>query len=416
MRVPGRIGILSLFFIGCGTSNGGADGGMPDVAVADAGSKDAAPEDLGPPDVFMPAPHQLFPQLPSGSGQVLSPLRLVTLSDPSDTESTRLVSFGAALVNSRWFAAVSQSYGLGAGTALGVQGSTIAPDAVFDRAAIQAYIDQAIQTNGAAAPDGHTVYALYLPDGPVLKFEDGSLNTGCSGLFGYHQTYGTMGDAFAVMQRCSPPRQETAEDFLTEVASHEIIEAATDPALMSWTLGTAPASRADASLWLSLPENGDLCEHTRWSEGGFSYQRIFDDHAASKGGDPCIPALAVPYFSTTSTGGWYRASPGRTVSVRLTGWSTAPVKSWFIRGIVFGESEQGFRVRVSSSTSATIQGVKVPTTNNGLTSTVSIQVPGSASSGSWGIAEIDSYRRDAQDGVLPGEDLYHLWLVGVYVP
>src|SRR4029077_8732859 len=75
-------------------------------------------------------------------------------------------------------------------------------------------------------------------------------------------------------------------------------------------------------------ENGDVCESTRYGEGGFYYQRIFSNAAAGTHGDPCVPTLDVAYYNATTAANWYLATGGVTIPVR--GWSTAAGSDWAV--------------------------------------------------------------------------------------
>src|SRR5262249_3116358 len=157
----------------------------------------------------------------------------------------------------------------------------------FTQAEMKQYIADAVAAAvPSPAPDGHTVYVLYLPPGSMMVV-DGAPDTACAGI-PYHTGYGPLGDGMAVLNRC-PISFPSQLDMFTAVAAHEIAEAATDsnpnkdPAWEMWSDdASAPWT---SSVWNeveleSSAENGDLCISTRVEEQGFAFQRIFSNVAA----------------------------------------------------------------------------------------------------------------------------------------
>jgi hypothetical protein len=53
--------------------------------------------------------------------------------------------------------------------------------------------------------------------------------------------------------------------------------------------------------------------------------------------------------------------------------------------------------------------------NNGVSTNVEVTIPATASHGAWTSIEVQSYRSSTTSPPA-GEDPYHIWLVGVYVP
>jgi hypothetical protein len=166
-------------------------------------------------------------------------------------------------------------------------------------------------------------------------------------------------------------------------------------------------------------EIGDLCIATRVTEGGMEYQREFSNASASAGLDPCVPALAQPYFNVSpapSTKGWFAAAPGQQVSIEVTGWSSGPTRDWIASADPLAHDGTRFPAHLESASSMTIAGHVYRTTNNGRTLTVKATIPAAATSGWWGVVKIWSLHADAS-GVTPAdEDIAHEGLVGLYVP
>jgi hypothetical protein len=394
---------LALALSAC-SGGGGEIGGSDDGG----GSVDAA---------FPSAPHPPLPAMPANDGDTLAPLRLVTIVAGSDPLADSLFAFGDALAASQWWKAVGADYGLGpVGSTARLVGPAITSD--MGDHAFFTYIHDLLDAQGGPLPDGNTLYLLYLPVG-VNILRDGGVNTNCHLLGGYHTPYGTRGDGFAIVQRCPVSAPETQLDNLTIIASHEIIEAATDPTGRGYNLGTAPVLHPwTENIWLSYEasghdEVGDLCEGTRVREGRFVYQRSWSLAGAAAGGDPCAPALANAYFDVSAPDGWYPVAAGGSVDVPLTGWSTGPVADWLLlphlkhassTTATFGMQLTGPRMQGSGTNARVLM-------NNGGTATLTITAPAGTPSGTSAVITVHSYTGTAGFD----SDQYHYWLIGTYV-
>ena len=86
----------------------------------------------------------------------------------------------------------------------------------------------------------------------------------------------------------------------------------------------------------------DLCDETT-VQGGYGLPTIWSNSAAAKGGDPCVPAIGLPYISVDPSPRHVTipARAGASVDVTLTGWSTALVGDWLIRAFGPGRLRRG---------------------------------------------------------------------------
>ncbi len=394
----------------CGGDDGptaGADGGTP---VIDAG--------------FTPAVHAHYPPLVLGSGGVIAHLRLVTIV-PSNAElSGELFAFGDALVTSDWLSAIGEEYGVGQGSALAVTGPELVAAEPLGRAAVEAYIEEAIAADASLAPDGSSVYALYLPAGVDLVGDEE-----CSeGPDGHHADLGELGDGFAVMPRCQGIFASELEQ-LTLIGSHEIAEAITDTA-DGWHVDRPPEEpgwRWTASPWLAYNgpsnpyqpnvENADLCNATRVVEGGMAYQRSFSNLAAAAGEDPCVPHLELPYYGVSTANDWYEANAGGMIEIPVGGWSSAPTDDWIVtQRRQNGTPGQTLAGRLSGPRTTTVDGTTFQLVNDGEQAALTVAIPPDAPVGSWQTFYLTSFRFDA-DGNRgpPGDDYGRNWVVGVHV-
>jgi hypothetical protein len=145
------------------------------------------------------------------------------------------------------------------------------------------------------APDGNTIYAIFYPPGVKMTLMG---FPSCSGFDGYHADFkvGSQSVTYAVMLRCG------TVDNLTVAASHEYVEAATDPLSVS-----KPAYNAPSDITWEYAggggEIGDLCSSfpgVNYKPGDLPYtvQRVWSNANAAASHDPCQPGGAMPYFNS----------------------------------------------------------------------------------------------------------------------
>lgn len=353
-----------------------------------------------------------FPILVNEGGHILSPLRLVVVVAANDGFRDSLFAFARALPTSRWWPAVATPYGVSpAATAFTVTGPPIAAGTQMTLTDIDAYVQAAAIDSAGFTADGRTTYLIFLPPGVTCVVG------ACPPYSAFHTPFGAL-NAVAVVTRF----QGATIQSMTLNASHEIIEAATDPEWNAWKLESAfhPWS---ASPWGlddggSFEENADMCEGTRYLDGGFYYQRVFANQAAALGGDPCVPAASAPYFNVT-TNGWYATTTGE-VSIPITGWSVGTLADWVIFTTAGPRTPSLAAPTLSFSCPDTLlaDGVRYCGINNGKTATLHVVLPPGSISQSFFSFHLLSLRIDAngQAAAGPGEDNFHTWIVGVYVP
>jgi hypothetical protein len=427
-------------FVAAACSGAANDGSVPasGASTDEAGIvRDPPPDasdaaDGAPP--FVPADHRPWPQLvlpagDGGAGHVLAPMTLVTIVAANDDLASQLFASSDALIASAWWRSVGDEYGVGAAEkSVHVTGAAI--DHSLSAQEIAAYIDQArVDTDaGAPAPNGKTLYLLYIPS----PYEASGAASSA-----YHATYpygvAGLGDGLAVVSRATPEAGESILDELTERASHEIIEAATNTS-HGWQLPRAsatPWADADASIWRSVQpgtvENGDLCELSRIREplaGGFLFQRSWSNKAALLGGDPCVPARKEPYFNVSVPKDWYSIAPGQSIDIPFAGWSTAESDAWLVNaGANYGRGALADLAPNAGLTLHTTLGIGTTGkcgarqgVNNGVLGTLHVTAPAAAKSGDYAVLWIHNFREEpATCNPSPDSDFTHFWPVGVYV-
>lgn len=431
---PGRGAARSLLLLclvpACGRGDvrldAGSDSGAPDARVE---SPDASPN-VCPALSGFATPHRTIPPFPppATEGGLVSSLTLISITTSGDPLAARLHAFGDALIGSQWFKTVGAAYGLAPPVAsLHVVDAPVIA-ASLSPSGVAKYLSDVVTRMGPQ-PDGNLLYILYCPDSNSL-----------GGTAGFHDSFSRYaiprkGQFAAIARPTFDMYPETDFDMMTVDASHEIMEAATNldrHGLQYDQAGTPWSRSAWASLQDGVVEVADVCAATRTFEqsggGGFYYQRIFDNAIALQcGDDPCIPPEPGPYYNVTVPQYWYPAAPGQTVAIPLSGWSTAPMNDWMVAAARINGFPQGcggsecpvLSIATARGTGTAPGCSPHQAINNGVSGTLSVQMPADAMSGDFSVIVILSFRENAGPmgcDRAADTDYYHQWPVGVYVP
>jgi hypothetical protein len=312
------VGPPCLFPAYCRT-NGGSDYNgvctLPDGALCADDGIAASPPPAGGP--FMTAPHDSSLQVASRGGPVLAAPELVTITFSNYRWRTEVEQMGDWIVNSDWLKTVGADYGVGAGTHRAVRLPSPAPATLAD-ADWRAELPRLIADGTLPSPGPNTLYMLYLRNADT-EYTGNALGTACSNYGGFHAeiTDGALSFPYAVVLTCAPFGLYGELDHTISLASHELIEAATDPFIF-----TKPAFVLDQPLFQE-GEVADLCEGHQGRENGYYYQRIWSNRAAAAGGDPCVPASNDPFFRIDASPQVRQLAAGETAEFVFTAWSTA---------------------------------------------------------------------------------------------
>jgi FG-GAP-like repeat len=373
--------------------------------------------------------HRPFMQIPDGGITMQSP-QVVTILAQNDNSSksdspTYLNAFAQAFSQSATWAAVSNEYGVGTLSAVAnVVGLAMASGSWTDDA-IAGYVTTTVGMTWP--PNGHRIYLIYLPAGSTLARADSC---------GFHMLYpGSTTDSIAVVQRCNPTPPQTQLDELTNAASHEVVESATDPQKSGGWAFNLPVQPGVTPVWEVYTgehvEVADACEGTDTFESvgavvplnGWEFQRMWSNKAAAKEGDPCMPASSTPYFSVNVPQDWYAVSPGHSVAIPVAGWSASATGSWDLNRQIWSSAASTaftiddvvLRSNLGLGTVSTCGGRQEMTAGTG--ANLEVVAPVSAKSGDWVILGVDSFTEDpATCNPDAGQDHFHFWPVGVYVP
>jgi hypothetical protein len=365
MRLAALLVASSLFAFGCGgTTANQNDAGNPsdDAGVAETGPTDDGAADAGP--IPYPAPHTAMPQVDYNGGRVLQNPKIVTITWAQDDAQmvSRVQQFGDIITSTAWWTAVSAEYCqqpgnqpcIGPGSSGGhVVISDPSPTDFSDssqgaESTLQTFIhDHVVGGDGITAdfptPDDNTLYVLYFPPGVTITL-DGSGS--CDSFGAYHNTMQLPfanqllnNVAYAIIPRCG-----TKESTTTVSASHEIIEAATDPDIGQTSLAYYMLNQ----LWaIAGGEVGDLCEGigssgTTTTESTFVVQRSWSNKSAASGHNPCVPIPSGDVYFNAAPRQQKVILPkaGATAVLTLDAFSDAPMAPWTLTATDFAQFQQ----------------------------------------------------------------------------
>lgn len=240
-----------------------------------------------------------MPQAVPLGGPVLKHPIVVPVSFLEDDQRTvdEYEDFCASVLCTPYWDAISKDYGIGRGWATpGVRLPEKAWTKVDDKG-IATWLRGKLDAKDPAfpAPTNDTIYAILIPYDTDVTLQG---SHSCQGFGGYHNSTTIAGGkrvAYAVLPQCA------GFDELTNAASHELIEASTDPYPQSVP---AYGQTDDAHLVYSFiggGEVGDLCEFNddaRFTPQGFPWvvQRSWSNSEAFLGKDPCAPASSAPWI------------------------------------------------------------------------------------------------------------------------
>lgn len=347
-------------------SNGQDAGDQADAYVPPGDMPDASvPDTSDPVDPNYPAKHTPIPLVDNNGGRVIQNMHIVTVTWAQDNPSmvSRLQQLDDTITQTPWWTAVSDGYCEQGGTPCigkGTAGEHVSiadapPSSGFTdssmggASSLQDWIKNQLASNADFPdPTQDTLYAIYLPDGVGISL-DGTQGCTNGGFGAYHNSVtltpkkgGTpVTTAYALIPRCGSKEATT-----TVSASHEFIEAATDPdvGLQALTYYMTNQEWAFAG-----GEVGDLCVdftgggNDLWKEGTFTVQRTWSNVSAKAGHDPCVPIPTgeVYFQAAPRMDQIVLKKPGDTFTVTLDAYSDAPMNDWTLSGIDFSQFQSG---------------------------------------------------------------------------
>jgi hypothetical protein len=243
-----------------------------------------------------------LPRIQDRGGPFLRHPKLVTITFSNDDPElvARLEAFGSVIMHSDWWRAAVDGYCRGPVDCIG-EGSAAPPvrlrqtlpTALHDTD-IDALLHREAQSGRLGAIDDSTLWLVYLPGGVALSDATTRYCTGRARAFHRALEINRSRVPFAVLPRCGDEAQ------LTGSASHEILEATTNPFPAERGFAFLPGSAASGFTAAGL-EPVDPCglitlDSHRVTESGFVVQRAWSNRQASLGLDPCVPSRSdTPY-------------------------------------------------------------------------------------------------------------------------
>ena len=316
------------------TTTAGVGGGstVGSTATAGVGGESSSTSGAGgTADIPYPAPHPSMPQIPNNGGAVLKAPVIITVTFPGDPLQDKEQQFDAEVGGLKWWSTVHDSYGVGPATSGGNVLIADAAPATMTASELETWLQDRITDGTLPAPTDQTIYALYFQSSTTVTFDPnqggGSL---CQEFLGYHSSInattptGLIPAAYAVIGQCGDI------DNVTETASHEFTEAATDPHPIA---GQPAYVYVKPSPWTTLGgEDGDMCAGvSSVVENGWSLTRVWNNPNAAEGNQPCVPVpdpvmgAPLPYFNAGIVTETLKANPGDTVSTEVDCYSFGPL-------------------------------------------------------------------------------------------
>jgi hypothetical protein len=392
--------LMGLCLVACGSSSGGAsppaggDSGVADTGLRDTGGPDGgqsgsdsgADADSGS---GYPAAHPPMPQVIDLGGPVMTAPKFVVITFAGDSLAAQIDDFASKVASSKtYWSGTTAEYGVGpVASVLDISVAETPPTTLAD-SDVQTWLaaklsgpEAGVLEGGAPwpQPDGETVYMIYYPSNVTVSQGGG---TSCNQFYGYHGDFSfpsaTGGFVtYSVVARCPPFPSTSAIDSIAAIASHEFVEAATDPLAVDHPAYLQPD--ADHAAWglLGGGEVGDMCA----SFGNVFYkptdlpylvQRTWSNKAAAASLDPCEPDGTVPYFNAAAVlndavkvGGvttkGVKIAAGATGTVTLDLYSSAPTSGpWSVQAVdalsYFGGSSPELSLSFAGGTSDTTSG------------------------------------------------------------
>ena len=378
---------------GSTTNTAGSSGSSTTTSTGSTSSTTTGGSSGSSGSTFVVASHPAWTHVPDNGGPVLDAPELLVITFSVDATGndggypfeSDMGGLGNWIVGSTWLTSVGTEYGVNSATAAVPVRLTNPPPAQLSDTGIRALLEQGMTAGTIPVPDNsERIYMLFLP-ADVTVSSPSFNGTGCVDFEGYHwmaslSVNGTSYDVpYAVILDCNLAGAGLTEQQQIEVAaSHEFIEASTDPSPES-----NPAFEIvdNADPWHAFGgEVADLCVSDNMRAFGTTYtvQRSWSNTAAQGDGSPCAPALTIgtPPSPRTFLGvapiapHVLTVTAGQTTNITLEGWSTADhILDWPVAATVV-KSDLNLAPTVTPSS-----------VNNGTTATLSIPIPSNAPSG-----------------------------------
>jgi hypothetical protein len=232
----------------------------------------------------------------STGGKTLAHPVVVPVYFPSEGHKIDIDAFLALLPGSEYWRRTTSEYGVGDVVIGAPIVNKEALPAQMSNEDLRTWLASRFEGGAAGWPwaaDPNAIYALFLPETTKLV---GEMGESCRDFKAYHGELhqGLNHTVFAVVPRCIVDGVPVVDE-LTRSASHELIEAATDPFTDSHRAYWITDYDHVAWSLLTFGEIGDMCAFEPQAYpralGAFSVARGWSNQAVAAGHDPCGPGL-----------------------------------------------------------------------------------------------------------------------------
>jgi hypothetical protein len=268
---------------GCGSA--GSSAGSPDMTLSEH-----APTDH--------SPLWTVRDLAGTRPAVQSAPEVWTVVWPNDPYATRIADFTSWMLASDYWTGALAEYHVGAGTSKGIITLPSPAPAKMTSDDLSALAGSLV-SSGQIANDANTNIVFYVPPTTSVLYAGGE---SCVVFAGFHSnTIGTSPIVFSVVYECDDGLGNVFDE-MTEVTSHEVAEAATDPVGYLGYHGIEGNSEIgdlcafSQELSVDAPATATVPAQRYW------VQRFYSFATAAKGdSDPCLPVpYPRPFFGVTT--------------------------------------------------------------------------------------------------------------------
>ena len=307
------------------------------VPAADAGSGPSNTDDLdsgastGDGAVATDAAHAHptpppLPVIPNQGGPILASPEVITVTWTGDPLVSALETFDGWWVTSATWKTIMAEWGVGPGNYVGAVHLAGAAPQTLGNDDVDALLRAGFTAGTIPPPNGKRLYMIYPPSGTdVTNFG----SKGCETFQAYHLSVDVAAsDAgaatkayYAVTPRCANTEGMSPIDFVTWGASHEVMEAASDPQF------DHPAWRIDVQSPATpeLGENADLCAGHPTVVEGHMITRNWSNVAAKAGERPCVPAPPGPMFGLFPDSAEVTLTPGKSSTLKIHAYASGAI-------------------------------------------------------------------------------------------
>jgi hypothetical protein len=332
-----------------GFTPGGYTGALWDAGLAGDGAVEAGlPPRIGGDAAWVNAVPGAMPQVVNSGGPTLTSPVFQSVTFANYDQTGLADDFVSRVgLTSYWVHAVGE-YGIGLGRAAPPVHLLQDSPQYIDDAQIQTWLANELATDDRfEPPSSGTLYVIFYPFSSSVTFDG---QESCFTMGAYHSSVvvGGVNVAYAVVPECTTETATSAQTT-TSAASHELIEAVTDPFSLVGTAAYAGVDPGHAYFPVVLggAELADLC--AQWPASFFvpddlpyMVQRTWSNAAVAAGRDPCQPELdgetffnAVPTMTDTVHVG--TSTPAETT----LGLAIAPGQSKVVEVLLYSEADVG---------------------------------------------------------------------------